>query len=68
MARRRADILVAGLAGGTLSATDPGIDSNLRADFDLCIRPSFFNHAGNFMSESEGQTSARADVECLAVA
>ena len=68
MPRRLADVFIARLAGGALSATDPGIDRDLRADFGFCIRSRLFNHAGDFVSERKGQSATGAYVERFAVA
>ena len=65
----RAQILLAAEARGAGPAPDPGIDGNAAAnDGGIGFGADAFDHAGNLMTEREGQGASRADVKFLIAA
>jgi hypothetical protein len=61
--------LLAAAAGGASPTTDPGINGNTAADDRrIGVAADVFDHAGDFMTECEGQDASGADVELLVAA
>jgi hypothetical protein len=61
-----AQILLAAAAGGAGPTTDPGINGNTAADDRrIGVAADAFDHAGDFMTECEGQGASGADIELL---
>jgi len=68
MAWARANVLVTNLAGGALSATNPGIHGDLGAGFCTGVWPSAFDRACYFVAKRERQSASRADIESFVAA
>jgi hypothetical protein len=61
-----AQILLAAAAGGAGPTTDPGINGNRAADDRrIGVAVDAFDHAGDLMTECEGQGAPGADIELL---
>src|SRR2546423_9734560 len=68
MARRCAEIFLAGLAGRAFAAADPGKHRGRRADPYARIGTGLLHHARDLMAEREGQGAERGDIELLVAA